>query len=260
MPKNHVKPTSEELEANAQKAAKELEEMDEKEEKVEEEDEKVEEKEETEEEKEEVKKEKEEEKEDPDYKKKYIASQQESLILHAKNKQVNEALDKVVKIADPTQEELKKEYTDWDMMSEFEKKMAKDSLVNSKRFKAFEELTTDNKSVEAWNTKVNEYIGNPKTMIASPELEGKEAEFKLFAIKQTRINMDFDDIKAAFLYDATKNAKPKSKGKMMETGTGGPANKGKKPGILTIEEGRALRNRDYTEWKRKLDAGKIESL
>ena len=256
MKKDHVKPTSEELEANAKKAAEDLDKMDEKEEKVEEEDEKVEEKEEVKEEKKVV----EEEKEDPDYKKKYIASQQESLILHAKNKQVNEALDKVSKFADPTQEELKKEYTDWDVMSEFEKKMAKDSLVNTKRFKAFEKLTIDNKSIEAWNTKVNEYIGNPKTLIASPELEGKEAEFKLFAIKQTRVNMDFDDIKAAFLYDATKNAKPKSKGKMMETGTGGPANKGKKPGILTIEEGRTLRNRDYTQWKRKLDAGKIESL
>jgi len=256
MPKNHVKPTSEELEANAKKAAEDLDKMDEKEEKVEEKDEKVEEKEEVKEEKKVV----EEEKEDPDYKKKYIASQQESLILHAKNKQVNEALDKVSKFADPTQEELKKEYTDWDVMSEFEKKMAKESSVNTKRFKAFEKLTIDNKSIEAWNTKVNEYIGNPKTLIASPELEGKEAEFKLFAIKQTRVNMDFDDIKAAFLYDATKNAKPKSKGKMMETGTGGPANKGKKPGILTIEEGRTLRNRDYTQWKRKLDAGKIESL
>ena len=256
MPKNHVKPTSEELEANAKKAAEDLDKMDEKEEKVEEKDEKVEEKEETKEEKEVV----EEEKEDPDYKKKYIASQQESLILHAKNKQVNEALEKVSKFADPTQEELKKEYTDWDVMSEFEKKMAKESLVNTKRFKAFEKLTIDNKSVEAWNTKVNKFIGDPKTMIASPELEGKEAEFKLFAMKQTRVNMDFDDIKSAFLYDATKNAKPKSKGKMMETGTGGPANKGKKPGILTIEEGRTLRNRDYTQWKRKLDAGKIESL
>jgi len=255
--KGHVKPTTEELEANAQQAVKDLEKIDKKEEVEKEE---VEEKEEV---KEEVKEEpevEEEIKEEPDYKKKFIASQQESLILHAKNKQVNEALDEVVKIKDPTEEELKKAYTDYEMMSEFEKKMAKDNLSNTKRFKAFEKITVNNKSLEAWNSKVNKHIGDPKTMIDTPELEGKEAEFKLFATKQSRMNMDFEDITAAFLYDATKNAKPKSKGKQMETGTGGPSNKGKKPGVLTIEEGRKLRQADYGKWKQLLDKGKIASL
>lgn len=253
--KGHVKPTTEELEANAQQAAKDLEEMDKKEE--------VEEVEEKEKVKEETSEEKEEEeivKEEPDYKKKFIASQQESLILHAKNKQVNEAFDKVVKTPNPTEDELKGEYSDWEMMSDFEKRIAKENLINTKRFKALEQITTDNKSLEAWNTKVNKFVDNPKTMIDTPELEGKEAEFKLFATKQSRMNMDFEDITSAFLYDATKNAKPKSKGKQMETGTGGPNDKGKKSGILTVEEGRKLRQADYGKWKQLLAKGKIASL
>ena len=255
----HVKPTTEELEANAQKAAEELEAMDKGEEKKEEEtpEEKPQEKPEVKEEKKvEVK---EEIKEEPDYKKKFIDSSRESIILHEKNKKTNEAIEKAMQASEPTDEELVKKYPDWEMMSEFEKKMAKDSEINSRRFSALGDITKENKNVEGWNKKVDDFVEDPKVLIDNPDLEGKQDEFRLFATKPTRRNVDFDTLTKAFLYEESLS-KPKNKGKMFEVGSGGPDDKGKpKSDKISIDEARQLRNTDYNKYKSLLKAGKIDT-
>jgi hypothetical protein len=60
------------------------------------------------------------------------------------------------------------------------------------------------------------------------------------------------------LYDATKNAKPKQKGKMMETGTGGPSDKGKPSGKISVDEAMKLKKVDYARYKQLLMADKID--
>jgi hypothetical protein len=263
MPK-HIKPTKEELEEGMKKSLEEAEEL------KEEEPEKPEEPEIP--QKEEPSKEvppeeptKEEEPEEPkeppvDYKKKFIESTREAQILHAKNRKVNEVFDKAMKTPEPTEDELRKEYSDWDVMGEFEKKMAKDNMINSRRFATISEIAEENKDLEAWQTKVDTYIEDPKTLVDNPDLEGKEDEFRLFATKPTRRNMDFEDIVSAFLYDATKKVKPMKKGKMFETGTGGP-NEHIRPKAdkLSIEEAGKLRKTDYNKFAKYLREGKIDS-
>jgi type IV secretory pathway VirB10-like protein len=199
--------------------------------------------------------------EEPDYKVKFIQSSKEGIILHAKNKQVNESLEKAMKTPEPTEDELKVEYLDWEMMSEFEKKMAKDSLRNSRRFAALDDITKENKNIEVWQTKVETFINDPKTLTDNSDLEGREEEFRLFATKPTRRNVDFEDLVKAFLYDIELK-KPKShKGKMFETGSGGPNEPSKpKSDKISVEEGRKLRNTDYAKWKEYLKSGKIESV
>ena len=107
----HVKPTKEELEANAMKAAEEAEAMaDKPDEDIEDpkpsieppEDEKPDEKVDIE---PSPSKPPEDEKPSEDYKKKFVASSREALVLHSKNKKINEAVDKADQLADPTEEE-----------------------------------------------------------------------------------------------------------------------------------------------------------
>jgi len=249
----HKKPTPEELEEGMKKAVDEAEVKEKVEEKEEEEvKEKV----------KEVEKPKEqpdeETKEEVDYKKKFVDSSKEAIILHHKNKATNEAIDKAIETPEPTEDELQRENPDWDVMSDFEKKMAKDSLWNTRRFTQLDEIRKSNRDVEKWGESVEKFTDDPKNLVTYPELEGKVDEFRLFASGKSRMNIDFDVLVGAFLHDSTKKAKPKSKGSMFDSGTGGSSNKDKNAGKLSLTEGRRLMQTDYKEWRRLMNAGKIQ--
>jgi hypothetical protein len=249
----HVKPTNEELEANMNKALDEAEAL-----KSKPHPEKMEEKPEKPLKPEEKMEEKPEKKEDIDYKKKFVESSKESLILHAKNKKISEALERATLVKEPTEEELRKEYTDWDVMGEFEKKMAKDSLINSRRFSVISEIAEENKNLEAWQSKVDGFIDDPAILNKYPELDGREDEFRLFATKPTRKGVDFEDLVSAFLYSLDREVKPSKKKQMFEEGSAGPNNSKPKSDKISMEEGRQLRNSDYKKWSELVKKGMIE--
>lgn len=194
-----------------------------------------------------------------DYKTKFKASTQESQILHARNKQVNEALEKAASIPDPTEEEMRAEYLDWEEMSDFEKKMAIESIANKRRIGAITEVTQKFKDLDRWQKDVKKFVGDPTTLVKHPKLEGRTDEFEVFATKPTRRGVDFDDLISAFLFEA-ETKQPKHKGKMFEEGSGGPAEKPKQASNkITMEQARALRKTDYNKYKRYLKEGRIEA-
>ena len=193
------------------------------------------------------------------YKKKAIEQGRENIVLNAKTKKINEAIDKASEIVDPTDEEMLVEYPEWEDMTEVEKKMAKQTLKNDRRFQFIHAARQEGKNVEAWQGKVDIFITDPKTLIENPELEGKEDEFRLFASKPTRIGVEFGDLVSAFLYDATKNMKTKKK-QMFEPGSGGQNVKPKpKTDKITLEQARTLRETNYPKYIELLKAGKIDT-
>jgi len=249
----HVKPTVEELEENANKAVEEAEKLKNTPKKPEETPKKPEP---TLSEEESPKPESKEP--EPDYKKKAIEQARENIILHSKNKKTNEALEKAMGLPNPTDEEIQKEYPDWELMSEFEKRMARESASNKRRMKVLSEIATENKDLEVWQGKVDSFIDDPKTLIDNPNLEGRQDEFRLFATKLSRRGVDFPDLVSAFLYQTETKKPNKKKGAMFEVGSGGPNDRAKpKADILTIEEGRNLRKTDYKKYSEYLKAGKI---
>lgn len=261
---NHTKPTPEELEANIKKTQEDLEKLEKIPEETPEEAPKEEIKEgetiDTAPSEEVAERVEEEQKEEIDYKKKFIASSQEAQILHAKNKKFSEAVESVAE-TDVTEEELTKEYTDWDVMSETERKLAKKAYLNDKRFDAIHKATQEGKDLEKWVTEVDTFASSPATLTKYQELEGKTDEFKAFATKPTRRGVDFEDLVASFLYTAEKEAKPKHKGKMFESGTGGPNEKFKpKSDKLSVLEARNLMKTNYPKYKEYLKAGRIETI
>lgn len=251
----HVKPTPEELQANAQKALEDAEALKTKE--PEKEPEKQPEKDP---EKQPEKDLEEDKSPEVDYKKKFIESTREAQILHAKNKKMTEAIVKAESMTDPTEEELRKEYSDWDDLTESQQKIAKQALVSSRRFTALSEVNKEFKDMEAWTDKVNTFIDDPKVLVDNQRLDGRQDEFKVFANKPTRRGVDFKDLVDAFLFNLDKEAPPKHKGQMFESGTGGPNDKGKKSDKLSLEEARTLRNTNYQKYREYLTAGKIESI
>lgn len=269
---NHKKPTAEELEANIKKAEEEVTKLLEKEneesktvDETEEDNKEVEESEnsdtgdesetqdaqDTKENGEDIKK----EEESVDYKEKFVHSTRESQVLHSKNKKINEVIEKAITMPEPTDEELLKEFPDWDIMSDTEKKLARKTYKYDKAFSMLNEVTKESKDADVWHEKVDTYIEDPKTLNDHPELEGKTEDFKLFASKPTRRGVDFEDLIKAFLFDVS-TSKPKNKGKMFEAGSGGEKPK-PKTDVLSALEGRRLMKTDYKKWKDMLLAGKI---
>ncbi len=192
------------------------------------------------------------------YKKRYTDSVREAQVVSFKNKEINQAVDEAATLTEPTEDEMKQKYgSGWDEMSVTEQMLAKDSLLNKKRFELIHGATQKFKAVEDWTEKVDTYIGNPKTLIANPELEGKQEEFKLFATKPTRRGLEFDDLVLAFLGDEAKKVRPNHKGeKMFETGTGGSKEPIKPPdNKLSLAQSEIDRKTNYTLYRERLKAG-----
>lgn len=190
-----------------------------------------------------------------DYKKKFSDSTRENQVLHSKLK----SFEKASTVPEPTDKDMGQEYPDWEVMDDFDKKVAKNIWKQAKRNQATDEMVADSKKVDKWNKSVDEFVDDPKTLIDNSNLEGKLDEFKIFVSKPSRRGADFDDLVSAFLYRVGKDKPTKKKGKMIETGTGGPSKKSKpKSDKLTIEQGALLKKKNYNEYKRLLNAGKIE--
>ena len=194
-----------------------------------------------------------------DYQNKFSESTREAQVLYAKNKKTNEILEKASALPEPTEDELTHQYKDWDVMSDFEKTMAKEAFIGARYRKFISDGTKEFKDIDAWGEGVEKFTDNPETLIKYPQLEGKTEAFKDFALKPTRRGVDFNDLVAAFSYQVTQDVKPKSKGAMFEKGTGGHAEVAPKSDKLSPEQGRTLRETNYDKWKEMLRAGKISS-
>ena len=190
---------------------------------------------------------------EPDYKKRFTDSAREARVLHSKNKKLTQSIEDADNL-EVTEKELRGEYADWESLSDFQQKIASETLLNKKKFEMVRNATATFKDIDAWGAKVDEFVGDPRTLIKYSDLEGQEEEFKFFAIKKSRRGNDFEDLVSAFLYE---NKPVKKTGKMMESGSGGPR---KKPSDkISIEESTKLRDSNYPEYVRLLRAGKIST-
>lgn len=265
--------TREELEAQLQKATSDLEEMDQQDkeeaeaivEKTEEEEETPPSQEEQQEEpqegesQEEEEDTKSEEEEEPDYEEKFKESAKEGQELAKDKEKIDQAFLEARNLSDPNEEELKKEYADWDLMSDTEKRLAKDNLTFRRRFEIADKADQERKAITDWFNKVDEYIDNPKTLINNPDLEGKQERFKEFAKDKNRQNIPLATLAESFLYQESKS-KVKHVGKMFETGKGGEKKiSNPNDGKISIEESSRLRDSNYPEYVRLLKAGKIRA-
>lgn len=198
--------------------------------------------------------------EDDEYKKKYTASQQEAIILNERNKKHAEAIDRAGLLPEPTEDELKEAYSDWDEMTNTERMLAKDNLWNKRKLDEIAKSAQEGKDLEAWNTKVSEMLDDPQTLINHPKLEGKQHAFKVFALKPTRRGVDMETLITSFLY-TTKSERKENKGSNLPVSNNTIVPPKPKPtDTITQEQAQVLMRTNYSEYKKKLMAGKIEPV
>lgn len=197
---------------------------------------------------------------DKDLKKKLSDSSREALILHTKNKKINEAIETASNLPEPTEEELKAKYPNWEDMDETTQQLARDAFVSSRRFAVIAEATKEFKNLDQWVSHVDEFVDDPQTLIRYPALEGKVEDFREFASKPSRKGADFPDLIAAFMWQAHENKPKKNTGKQIEPGSGGPPGRpvAPKDGKISLEEAAQLMKTDYKKYKVYLNTGKID--
>ena len=194
-----------------------------------------------------------------DEKKRFSASAREANKLYAKNRVITKAIVDADEIPEPTEEDLVKEFPDWDIMSDTEKTFAKETVISRNWRQTISQAKEQATKIEKWNESVETFIDDPVTLNNNPELEGKTEEFKTFATDETNNSVPFKILVSAFLHEQLKN-KVIHKGKMFENGSGGPNEKPQpKSDKITLEEARKLREINYAKYKEYLIAGKIES-
>jgi hypothetical protein len=203
---------------------------------------------------------KKEEKPMEDWKKRHDESTREAQRLYRNNSQMMTAIAEASNLPDPTEEELKTEYKNWDDLSETERTFAKDSFIN-KRFRAsVAKAAAEQKGVQEWRDRVDSFIEDPRTLTDNPDLEGKEDEFLEFVLADNKlVGTDFSILVGAFLHAESKKPKKTNKGDMFPTGKSGPAEKPhRKSDKISQSDAEVLKISNYKKYLEFLKAGKIE--
>lgn len=191
-------------------------------------------------------------------KKRKSDSDREAQKIIAKNRVINKALADAEDVTEPTEEELKQEYPDWDVMSDTERKFAQEAVISKKWRTIISQAKQQATKIEKWNQTVKDFIDDPATYIEHPDLEGKTTQFMTFATDEKNNNVPMNILVSAFLHDNSIN-RENNKGKMFERGKGGDKQQIKsKDGTISLEEARILRENDYNKWKEYVKAGKIK--
>ena len=242
-------PTIETFEEKEEEEELKAEDESEKEEKVEEE---------TEEEVEEKEEESQEEPEEEEpLKKKLSASARENQKILAKNRKINQAINDLSGVPDPTEEELQEEFNDWDVMSDSERKIAKDSIINRKWRENISQAQKEVDKIAKWGEEVDKFIEDPKILADNPQLDGKQEDFKLFATAEENNSVPFPILVKAFLFDQ-QTKKVEHKGQQLPTGQGGDKEKPvRSDGKISFEEGEKLKSSNYKKYEDLLRQDKI---
>jgi hypothetical protein len=195
-------------------------------------------------------------KKQPSVEERYKQSTQEAQILHNKNKKFSETVEKAAKIPEPTEEEMKNAYPDWDVMSATEQKLAKESVMHKKKFDMIHGVVLEGKKVEEWAEEVDSFL--IKAITQYPSLDGKEEQFKRYCMKESRRGVDFDILVNAFLNLVSTTKPPRKKGSLFSTASGGKPDKKKQEQYIDEKQAAILRKNDQKTYNRLVREGKIK--
>lgn len=149
---------------------------------------------------------------EPDYKKKFSESSAEAQSLALRKKAYEDKIAEARALPEPTVEELKEKYPDWDELSPTVQQMARESLHNKKKNALIETIADQQKADEEYYGKADAFAVDPENVKRFPALEGQEELFKKFASKESRRGLDFEDIAVIFsgVYPKSRRASNRS--------------------------------------------------
>lgn len=196
--------------------------------------------------------------EDNDLKKRYTESTREAQKLFSDKVKINEAIEQGKNLPEPTEEEMKVKYGEWDIMSDIEKRLAKDTYISTRRLELIDQASQESRDIQKWHEKVDSFIDNPENIIKHPALDGREDDFKIFAADKLSRGVAFEILVPAFIQAQAGKQPVAHKGKSFETGASGGQDRPKpKDGKISLATAEALKSSNYSKYKEYLLADKI---
>lgn len=194
-----------------------------------------------------------------DKEKRYRAQQAEDSIIREKDRELKAKIEEASKIADPTEDELKTEYSEWDEMTSTEKRLAKDNLGNKRKLSLINEANTEALKIDDWGKSIDGLLEKIDSDASLLPLSGHELEFRRYAMQASHRNVDTEVLIPAFLHTLGNEVKPNRS--IFNSKGGGIAPEKPKSDIITdADEARRLKTgtqAQQDEYRRKLRAGKI---
>jgi hypothetical protein len=188
---------------------------------------------------------------DPDYKQKFVDSQREAILLAERNKVKEAQIEKLTKTDTPTDEAMRLVYPDWDTYNDIAKKAFIRQESQEMRQRAIEarqeELDSRLKQEEEIQTQIQ----------SNSKLQGKESEFKRFALNPKNKGISADVLAKAFLFDVEIPSAPAPATEALPTGSGGPRGD-LTPKKMSIEDAAELRKTDSKRYMELAKAGLID--
>src|SRR4051794_12713904 len=110
---------------------------------------------------------------EPDYKEKFSQSTSENQILQARIAELEKSGKDLTK--EPTDSDLKAAFPEWDSLTDFEKRMARETYEAKRLAAAASQSVGKLQDERAWNTSIELAVSS------DPALQGKEQAFRQFA-------------------------------------------------------------------------------
>lgn len=194
---------------------------------------------------------------DTDYKEKFSNSTRENQVILSKNKDLEDRIDKLTNIEDPTKEDLETAYPNYEFMSDSEQELAKSNLKTQKLNLKTQSMLISNETKQAEAEAIRVVYKN------NPDLALKQAEFEAYIKKPSHKGASVELLAKAFLTDFAEEIKdakapepkPKQKDSALETGSGG-ADAPTTPSV-TDDEAEKIRKTDPQRYNQLIKKGII---
>ncbi len=192
--------------------------------------------------------------------KKYKAQQTEAQIQFERNKATQDKVEEADNLPEPTEEELReyirKEGSDLDELTNFEKSMAKKNFISERKLSLITDGIRIQKKVDEWASTIDTFIDSTDGKPEYLKLSSHESEFKKFAMQESHRGTPVDILLDAFVSRLPTQA-PKRDSIFLKGGRGERPEK-QADGISDPDYSSKLRVSDPREYRRQVKAGKIK--
>lgn len=188
---------------------------------------------------------------EPDYKEKFTQSSREAQILAAKNKKLQEELDKINNQTPPTDAEMKEKFPEWETLNTVTQDVLRRQIQLEKKVTNQDRIIAEQLAEQKFQAELRELYQNPEYK----DLQG-DKDFEEFVLKPKHRGLDIRTIADAYLLRNKKPAPAPERTQGLEPGSGGPRNV---PDVgMTLEEADALRQKDPKKYRELLRTGQIK--
>jgi len=158
----------------------------------------------------------------PDYREKFANSSRENQVILGKNKNLENRLDNLTNVEDPTENDLKQDFPNWEMMSDGERDLAKANVKTQRLNLRTQNMLMDQQDKAKAKDELNSVYKS------HPELVKKKDEFEAYMRKPSHKGASPDILAKAFKSDFAdeladdKTPEPRrDRSPALETGSGG---------------------------------------